>query len=391
MKEKNVLFLLNVFKNIINVYFDTFFVFYFFKVANYEVLPLAKYYLTLYLSIGLGFFLIRNVMKKNIKVPYFRIGISLQALYIALIMLLKENIINYVYLVGFVKGIADGFYHFPKGILEAEKVNNEERQKYSGTLTIINKISSIIVPIILGVSLTYLSYIDLGKVFFILFIVMFIFSFYIDDEYHLKDKKFEPKKFIKLLKKQKNIRQALIICFLTGFTYCSGVMATIVTLSKINIFKTNLNLGYVDSICAVLFLLSSLIYTNKLKKKDFKLTARISGVISFVTLIIFAFKPSVTILIIYLLVRNSCIGFINLISNNILNNLSNSNELKDDFKSEYYLARDLMYALSRSIGYLALLLVCVILGMEYINYILIISALAILFETIIVGKLCKNE
>ena len=42
---------------------------------------------------GFSFFLIRNAMKKNIKVPYFRIGISLQAIFVALIMVLKEHII----------------------------------------------------------------------------------------------------------------------------------------------------------------------------------------------------------------------------------------------------------------------------------------------------------
>ena len=54
MSEKKAIFFINILKNTINVYFDTFFVFYFFKVANYEVLPLAKYYLTLYLFIFLA-------------------------------------------------------------------------------------------------------------------------------------------------------------------------------------------------------------------------------------------------------------------------------------------------------------------------------------------------
>ena len=89
MSEVKAIFTINILKNIISVYFDTFFVLYFFQVANYEVLPLAKYYITLYLFIGIGFFLIRKAMKKNIKVPYFQLGISMQALYIALIMILK--------------------------------------------------------------------------------------------------------------------------------------------------------------------------------------------------------------------------------------------------------------------------------------------------------------
>ena len=81
MKEKNALFLIKVLRGTINVYFDIFFVFYFYKATNYEVYPLAKYFLSLYLFAALGFFLVRKAMKKNIRAPYFRIGISLQAVF----------------------------------------------------------------------------------------------------------------------------------------------------------------------------------------------------------------------------------------------------------------------------------------------------------------------
>jgi len=389
MSEKNVMFFVNVLKNIINVYFDTFFVFYFFKVANYEVLPLAKYYLTLYLFVAIGFFLIRNAMKKNIKVPYFRIGISLQAVYIALIMLLKENIMYYIILVGITRGVADAFFHFPKNILETEKITNEERQKYSGIVNTINKISSIVVPLILGVALTYMSYTDLGKIFFVLFIVMFILSFYMDDPVHY-DKKFETKKFINVLKENKNIRYSLMVPFLAGLSYSSGVMGTIITLSKINIFKTNLNLGFVDSLCAVIFLLICIIYT-KIKKDKFNKCSIISGVASFLILVIFSIKPTVPVLILYLLIQNSFIGLINLISNNVCHDLSNCKELKEEFKAEYFMARDIMYGVSRCLGYTILLIVCFTIGMKYINYILIIPGIALLIEGILVGKLSKEK
>ena len=390
MNEKKAMFLISILKNIINVYFDTFFVVYFLKVANYEVLPLAKYYLTLYFFIGVGFFLIRNSMKKNIKVPYFRIGISLQAVYIALIMLLKENIINYVFLVGIVKGMADGFFHFPKNILETEKITNEERQKYQGVVNIVNKISSIIVPLILGVALTYISYINLGKIFFILFIFLFIISFYIDDEYHTNDKKFEIKKFIKLVRKNKEIRNALLICLLCGLTYSSGVMGLIVKLIQINIFKTNLNLGFVDSACSIVYLLMSLLYTNKIKRKDFGKLSLISGIISFIILVIFAFVPNISVLIAYLFIRNSFVGLMNLITSNVSNNLSNSKELKDEFKAEYYFLKDIMYSISRCSGYLILLIICLIFGMDSINFILIICGISLLLEGVIVSNLSKK-
>ena len=390
MNEKKAIFIINILKNTINVYFDTFFVFYFFDVANYEVLPLAKYYLTLYLFTGIGFYLIRRQMKKNIHMPYFRLGISLQAIYIALIMLLKDKIIDYIFLVGITKGLADGFYHYPKNLFLTNKITNDDRQHYYGLLNIVNKLTSIVVPLLLGVFLTFISYINLGKIFFMLFILMFIISFYIKDSSYI-DKKYSFKGFIKIVKNNKNIKMSMFAFFFSGFTYASGVMLTIIKLSQINIFKTNLNLGIVDSICAVLFLGISIFFTTKLHKKHFKISMLISGILSFVTLILFSFRPNFTFFIIYLLVRNSFVGLIQLITENVTTNLSNSKELQEEYKTEYYLARDVIFAISRCIGYLLLLIVCLTIGLNYINYILIIPAISLFCECILISKISKEN
>ena len=49
-----------------------------------------------------------------------------------------------------------------------------------------------------------------------------------------------------------------------------------------------------------------------------------------------------------------------------------------------------MFCISRCLGYLVLLMVCLTVGMNYINYILIISAIALLLEGVIVGKLSES-
>lgn len=390
MSEEKSIFIINILKNIISVYFDTFFVLYFFQVAHYEVIPLAKYYITLYLFIGIGFLLIRKSMKKNIKVPYFRLGISIQALYIALIMLLKDKIINYIFLVGVIKGIADGFYYFPKNILDSEKISNKDRQKFNGIVNTINKITSIIIPFFLGVLLTFLSYTDLGKVFFTLFIIMFIISFWIKDEKYY-DKKFEISKFLKIIKNDKSLKISLLIPILSGLTYSSGVMGLIVTLYNINAFKTNLNLGFIDSITAALSLLICVLYSSKIKSKHFKSISIFSGIISFLSLFLFGIIPSVETLIIYLLVRYSFILVISLISENIVVNLTNCKEIKNDFKPEYYCVRDVLFSISRVFGYILLLIVTFIFDKNYISYILIISGLCLFIESIIVAKLSKDK
>jgi len=384
MKERNALFIIKMLKSTIDVYFDTFFVLYFFQVANYEIIPLAKYYLTLYLFIGIGFYIIRNAMKIDIKVPYFRIGIALQAIYIASIMILKEKIIDYVIFIGIIKGLADGLYHFPGNLLSSEKVSNDERQKFDGILNIMKKIIAIVIPLVLGVTLTYFSYIELGKIFFILFIFMFILSFFLKDNQY-KIEKFDMKGFKRVLKKTPEVKYSLLVPLLSGLTYSSGVMGLILTLSKINNFKTNLNLGYVDSICAILSLIVCALFAWKIKKKNYKLLLAISGVVSFISMFLFAIFPTKSMLIIYLIIRYSMILLINLISDVVIVNLSNSEELKKTYKPEFYLSRDVIFSISRCLGYSLLFILCLWSGSEYINYLMILCGLSLFMEAIIVG------
>ncbi len=388
MNERKAIFLISVLKNIIDVYFDTFFVMYFFQIANYEIVPLAKYYITLYMFIGIGFVFIRKSIKKNIIVPYLRLGISMQALYIALIMLLKENIINYILIVGILKGVADGLYYFPKNILYSDKISNEDRQRFHGLVNTINKIIAILMPLLLGVLLSFMSYTDLGKIFFMLFIFMFLITFWLKDNKY-GDKKFEMKKFVSLVKTNKNIVYSLLIPLLSGLTYSSGVMSLVVTLFKINVFKTNLNLGFVDSITAILSLIVCILYSTKIKEKSFKRISYISGFISFSVLVLFAFFPKVEMLIIFLLIRYSFILIISLISEYVTVNLANCEELKMELKPEYFLARDVLFSISRTIGYIIIFLVVLFVGMDYINYILIIAGFSLFIEAILVGNLSK--
>ncbi len=96
------------------------------------------------------------------------------------------------------------------------------------------------------------------------------------------------------------------------------------------------------------------------------------------------------VLIVYLLIRNSLVKFFELIDDNVTVNLSNCEEIKTTYKAEFYCIRDIVFSISRSIGQVVLLLVCLFWGMENISYILILSAFAILIEGIILGKLSTS-
>ena len=388
MSGKRTMLWINILKKVTTSYFDTFFILYFFEVANYEIIPLVKYYITTYLCVSCGFLLVRNFIKRNQKVAFLRIGISFQALYIALIMLLKEKIVNFVIPVAIIRGLADGIYYFPKNLMDTEKISNEDRQKFNGTISIISTISSILIPVILGFLLTFYSYVSVSKIFFMLFIILYLITLGIKDDNNYTNKKIEWRRFFKLLKSNKNVRNSLLGPLLSGFTYSSGVMGVVITLSKIYNFKTSLNLGFVDSLCAILTLLSCIVFTT-INKNKFNKIITLSSLIAFVSLILSAFIPNKITLIIYLIVRSSFIEILAQITVNVRVNLSNCKELQNDLKTEYYLVTEFCYSLARCFGYLLLLVVC-LFSKECLNLVLILPAIAILFEGIIIGNLCKT-
>lgn len=129
-------------------------------------------------------------------------------------------------------------------------------------------------------------------------------------------------------------------------------MGLIITLLKINGFKTNFNLGLVDSICAGLTLLTVVVFTVKIKSENFDKVLLGSGIISFISLAALGIFSNFWTLIIYFLVRQSSIKLINLISNNKTANLSNTGVLKDQMKEEFYLVRGIFFAIARCSGYL---------------------------------------
>lgn len=275
--------------------------------------------------------------------------------------------------------------------MHAEIITNENRQKFNGLLSAVKKIISILVPIGLGVLLTYIDYIDFGKIFFVLFLVMFVVSFsFKNRDYHIK-KKMEWRRFFEVLKKYPKIKYTIFIALLCGFTYSSGVMDMIITLFKIHHFETNLNLGFVDSLCAVLSLLANLFFALKLKEKKFRLWTWISGMSFLVMLVLFLIVPSRTTLILYLLFRYSSVIMLTNLSSQLLENESNHEELKNELKAEYFLSLDFLYAVSRSIGYAFLLIVSLLFGIESISYVLILCALSILLQTVIVQYLFQKN
>lgn len=387
--DKKAFSLINILRNIVTIYFDTFFAIYYFNIINYKILPFALFYLIVFVVVLFSFCLLSTSSRLKYKIYYFRIGISFTALYLALIMLFKNDIINHIYLVAIVKGLGDGFYYYPRNILNSSKITNKERKKYNGIMNGINGISTILVPLLLGFLLTNYSYIDIGKIVFLLMIIIFILSFYVKDD-DKSDSKINLIKFYNHIKRDKVVQEAFIMQFLQGFTISSGVLVGVMTIYKILFFESNLSIGILNSILGIFTIITSIVYAKSKKEKLFKPVSIITLVLVSICLVSLGIKSNNIMFITYLVVYSIGITLITLTVDNIIVNVSNHLYVRFH-RAEYHLFLEILLEISRIIGYGMLLCIGIIGKMEMIRYILFFSIIPLTFLIIYVINVKEKE
>lgn len=220
-----ILFILRVLKNVIACFVDSFLVLYFLDISDRNILPLGTYKLVAVIAIYSVIFLTRNLAKTKYRANLMRIGIVLDFIYFSSIILLKDKVVDYIYLVGLLYGLAEGFYFSVYNILESDGVTNEERVKFIGTYTATEAVLSIIFPLIFGSLIYATGFLKSLIVVFILAVIRIILSFIYKDTNVPKSNKTNMKEFFKLTKKDKRYKQMYKVEFLNGIVFSEAAFA----------------------------------------------------------------------------------------------------------------------------------------------------------------------
>lgn len=82
--------------NVIEIFLSTFLAAYFYKITQDNLIYLSIYHMIAWTVATIGAFLVSDYIKRKNKLNLYRFGTFLKMFYIFLIIILKENIINYV-------------------------------------------------------------------------------------------------------------------------------------------------------------------------------------------------------------------------------------------------------------------------------------------------------
>ncbi len=360
---------------VISVFKDVFLGIYFLKITQGNIVNVSMYYITFFLTYLICLIIVNRLQKLNL-VSMFRIGIFLSLMQCILLLIVGEKISNFIILFAIFASIGNAFYYYPEQIL-IKRVNREDDfQNYITKDQILKYTISIILPFVLGYCISKNSYELAFSVLIVVILICFIFSLFIK-EIDLKHEKINLKRFFTNINKNGNRKIITLLSFRTLFRGLSsfGVLSTLITIMTFLVVSTELSLGSISSFITIISIL--VIYcTNKFIKKEnlYKLFIPLSIIQSIVVIILtFSMMYFDINMMIHMGTINISIGFLLVLLYNIVNGISSpifeiSNSVvyyecmcKQNINKEdepnYVFWFEIMINISRSLGYLILIIV----------------------------------
>ncbi len=389
--EQNIIIIMDAIKKIMTIFLGPFLTAYFISTSTNSILNIAIYYIFTYATMALSTLVVAALAEKRNRIKIFRIGIILNFIYILIIILLKEKIINYLPIISILYGISASCYYFPYNLFIINKVKNTERTNYMVKLFITISVVCILFPIIFGSIITITNYILTAVIVLFISFIQIILSFFITDNHNGDLEEYNLKKAWLELKKNKQVINCLAGEFFIGMNICNGALETVMVILILNSFKTNINLGIITSIATLLSILVVKIYGLIYNKRDDKKVIIISSIIPVISLIIFLILKTNTTVIIYKFSYIIFAEILSLVRKIKIFNLSNSKIVNKSNQCEFNAIREVTLNVGRVTGYTLLLLAGLTQSAVVLNIVTIILTLSLLVMSINLTKVKKNN
>ena len=389
--EQNIIIIMDAIKKIMTIFLGPFITAYFISTSTNSILNIAIYYIFTYATMALSTLVVAALAEKRNRIKIFRIGIILNFIYILIIILLKEKIINYLPIISILYGISASCYYFPYNLFIINKVKNTERTNYMVKLFITISVVGILFPIIFGSIITITNYILTAVIVLFISLIQIILSFFITDNHNGDLEEYNLKKAWLELKKNKQVINCLAGEFFIGMNICNGALETVMVILILNSFKTNINLGIITSIATLLSILVVKIYGLIYNKRDDKKVIIISSIIPVISLIIFLILKTNTTVIIYKFSYVIFAEILSLVRKIKIFNLSNSKIVNKSNQCEFNAIREVTLNVGRVTGYTLLLLAGLTQSAVVLNIVTIILTLSLLVMSINLTKVKKNN
>ena len=393
MKVDNykVLFALKLFKGILESFMESFLVLYFLNLSNSNIIPLAIYKIVAMFVVFFVIFLLRNICKSKYRTHLLRIGIVLDFIYFLSLILLKEKVIDYIYLVGILYGLEEGVYYSVYNMFESDGVSNDERAKFIGYYTAVSSIFSIVFPVIFGSLIKGTGFLNSFLVALVIILIRIFISFLFKDNNLPSSNKTNIKEFSKIAKGSKEIKSLYKVMFYNGLTYSEGAFSSIVTIYIIKVFSDSFSLGIFTSMFSLISCLLGILFAKIIKKQNYAKLIGISMFCTIVSLIVMVFNCNAVTIIVFNFFQTISSKLRSLINGKSEYDLANLKEVKREYKVEYFLGKEFFLFVGRTISQLIFMLMAFVSPLYiipiFILFLIMLTISSVRLQNIINSKI----
>ncbi len=390
-KEANVIIVINAMRKVISLFLGPFLTAYFIKKSQEGIIDISLYNIFSYMLLAIGSFIVASIIKNKFRIGMFRIGVILNFFYIMTIIILREKIINNLWLISLLYGISSSAYWFSHNLFVINKIDNNIRTEFTVKNKNISSIIGVLFPIILGSIITVTNFELTAVIILIISAIQILLSFILTSDNEKELPKFDIIQTWKKLKDNNQIRKTLIVEFFIGMNVSDGALEILMTILIFNSFKTDMNLGIITSITTILSIVAVHLYGKIYKNKNDKKLITVSCVLPVLAVLILLVLRNNITLIVYNVCYVIFTALLQLTREIRLYNIADSTIVDRNNQCEFFAIREVILNIGRVVGYAMLLLAGLIGSQVSLSIVMILLTLSIPIMGYNITKIGKFE
>lgn len=253
MRNKKSLVTLSLLKKVLEVFSNFFLNIYLFKIVNGDF-----NFLLLYAAINaiagclLTLFFDKIISSKNANF-IFRFGFLCGIASMAILLVLKEQTLDVIWLFALLQRIANVSYYVVYEVTLIRSTKTHSLSSYVAGVNILGSIITLIAPVIIGYTITSFSW----TLIFILMLIDSIVSVIVASKVDFKviQKTFRLTKYWKKVSKNRTMRQAYFATFLKRLSGTDGVLEYILPIMLFLTLGTEFSVGSYDSLFSIVYII----------------------------------------------------------------------------------------------------------------------------------------
>ncbi|MFQ9263813.1 MAG: hypothetical protein ACLR44_01790 [Clostridia bacterium] len=290
-------------RKFLSVFFSLFFNIYILKIVNNDMNFILKY--TVY-SVILAFILeyisLKIINSKNAGI-FYKSSFVLSVICIILLIILKENVVKYVYLIKTLDTMKSTFYAVPYELIVIGSNTNKSMSSYLANLNILENITTVLTPIFSGFVIEKFSYNVLFIILGLETMLIIVIASNIKD-FTVQDKKMNLREFWKVAK-DKICLKDIYKCMFFRRISSQGEMTELLPIVLFLRLGTELSFGSYNTMFAIISIISlqilKVINNKNINKKFYPYMA----IIIFISSLMVVFNTNFITLLIYYILMNS--------------------------------------------------------------------------------------